>query len=43
MTEDKSSIFNFEGIEVRDREYVLIKCGELVPSSPRLFACFCIC
>jgi DNA-binding winged helix-turn-helix (wHTH) protein/Tol biopolymer transport system component len=37
MTEDKSSIFNFEGIEVREREYMLIKSGELVPVEPKAF------
>jgi len=37
MMENKSFVFRFAGIEVREREFSLIKAGEVLPVEPKAF------
>ena len=37
MTEHKSLVFRFEDVEVREREFLLIKAGEALPVEPKAF------
>jgi DNA-binding winged helix-turn-helix (wHTH) protein len=37
MTENKSFVFRFDDVEVRDREFVLAKAGEVLPVEPKAF------
>jgi DNA-binding winged helix-turn-helix (wHTH) protein len=37
MTEHKSLVFRFDDVEVREREFLLIKAGEALPVEPKAF------
>lgn len=37
MTDRKSLVFRFENIEVKEREFALVKIGETVPVEPKAF------
>ena len=37
MTENKSFVFRFEDVEVREREFTVIKAGEVLPVEPKIF------
>ncbi|MGB6688904.1 MAG: winged helix-turn-helix domain-containing protein [Terracidiphilus sp.] len=37
MTESKSFIFRFRDVEVREREFILVKAGEVLPIEPKAF------
>ena len=37
MTEHKSLVFRFDDVEVREREFLLIKAGESLPVEPKAF------
>lgn len=37
MTEDKSFIFRFGDVEVRERDFILVKSGEVLPIEPKAF------
>ena len=37
MTEGKSFVFRFGDVEVREREFILVKSGEVLPIEPKAF------
>src|SRR5271156_4002655 len=37
MTEHKCFVFNFADVEVREREFSIVKAGELLPVEPKAF------
>ena len=37
MTDHKFSVFKFEDIEVREREFLLVKGGKALPMEPKAF------
>ena len=37
MTDHKFSVFKFEDIEVREREFLLVKGGKALPVEPKAF------
>ncbi|MGO9438282.1 MAG: winged helix-turn-helix domain-containing protein [Terracidiphilus sp.] len=37
MAESKSLVFRFDDVEVREREFTLIKAGEVLPVEPKIF------
>jgi DNA-binding winged helix-turn-helix (wHTH) protein len=37
MTESKSFVFSFGDVEVREREFILVKAGEVLPTEPKAF------
>ena len=37
MTEHKCSVFTFADVEVREREYCIVKAGQLSPVEPKAF------
>ena len=46
MTEHKCFVFTFANVEVREREFSILKAGELLPVEPKVFlscsSCFAI-
>ena len=43
MEEDKSLVFRFADVEVREREFSLVKAGEVLAVEPKAFRVLLLC